>query len=591
MNININESINNMSTNTKSIILSIFLVFGIILLTLDYYFAYNGIDFSNEIFWLSIIISAIVLLQIVYFRSTNLKIIFLLVAGFILSLPNTLRSPEFSIFVDEIIHMQTTKLIYEYGTLNIENTFLAVSKNYPGIELLAVSLSNLTGLPIFYSGKIIVILIHSSILLLIFFMFKQLVDENFAYLGSLIYVTNPRYAFFDAIFGYETLGIILVILMIYLLVRHVKYPNAGNILLITILIFAVTITHHFSSYMLLLFMILYTLYELKNRIFLSKLTIVLAVVILSWIIYIAIDSTVTYYGNIFTEKLKNIIDLTLFEDTGQRKLMAQPIPMYEKIIDILYFPIVGILSLSGIYLYRKDRLSIKEYKGYDSLIKTFMIYGPILFFVSLPFVLTTYDFYRSFAFLFIGISFISCISLLNFYRYRRTLSMILFLILMVGGTSIAIGPTARAPDLSPDFASEMATVTKDVITASNWFEQSFGRYNKIFGDKTVIYGFGGHGIQKFSHTSSKVFYPKTIDADVKYFLSSYSDYIIVDKRITELLPTTQYYFDRFEHSINKSYGIDMPLPKENIDKFNDDIKIYRIYDNGNIITYREYYKI
>lgn len=590
-------TINKKISEYDKIILSILLTFAIILLTLDYYFAYNNMYFSNEIFWLSIIISAIVLVQMLYIKSTNLKIAFLLVLGFILVLPSTLRSPEFSIFVDEIIHLQTARLIFETGTLDINNSLLEISKSYPGIELVAVSLSNMTKLSIFYSGKIIVILLHSLILLSIFLTFRKLMDENFAYLGSLVYATNTRFSFFHSIFSYETLGILIVILIIYLFVKHANSLAMSDKVLIVILIIALTVTHHFSSYMLILFLCIYTLIEIKNRNFLLRLTVLFGLVILSWIVYIAISTTINYYGNIFIDKVKDVIVYTISEDSsGTRKILVQPIPIYERVMAIMYFPLVGLLSLIGLYYYGKKGYLLGGYdslmKGSlmkNSLIKVLMIYGPILFFVIVPFIFTrSYDFYRPFAFLFIGISFVSTITLLGFYKYKP-LIMALYIALIVGGTSIGIGPTARTPDYSANFASEMSTVTKDVYAGADWFEQNFGRYNKVLGDRTIIFVYGGYAIQKIGQSSWRVFYPETMDKNVTSLIDWASDFIIVDKRITELFPTIGYYFGIEERTTNKPYGVTIPLPKENIDKFNNDLKIYRIYDNGNIITYREYY--
>ncbi|MGD0644633.1 MAG: hypothetical protein ABSA75_06985 [Candidatus Bathyarchaeia archaeon] len=577
---------------------------GTTLLVLDYLSPFQA-SISNAQFWVGILFCMIPALFLLLDNtfSWRVKAFVLFIWGSTLYLPNVLRSPYFFNFQDAIYHFQTLQLIYQTHTLAINSTVPQISISYPGLELLGVALKSVTGLPLFSTAILLIGLVHSLEPVLIFLIIKRITSsDRVAAIGGFIFTCNLSYIFFDSLFSYESLGILFVIILVFLVSEIFKAekrwraPSRTFLLLSLVVLSGLVITHHFSAYMFLIFLAVLVIVQFSEN-FISKkrvaeksfiyFLLLAATIVFAWQIYGA-PITFEYLHGILANYINSFLKFFAPGGSGQRALFVHSsLPNYEIFIDYLYFPLILLLSGIGVYFVHKSKIR-------NTMIYILILYGSLIILV-LPFILIGNPeiAYRSMPFLFIGLSLVIAYAVNGMIRQRnllvKVIALTLVILIAIGGISIYSDSSGRFAG-SSNLASGPAAVTSDVISASNWFAQEFGRYNNIVGDITVYIVFGGYGVQNVAtYDAWNVFYPTTMNATVTQTLATLNTkYIIVDIRITEYLAKYGYYFDSSELNVKNlpNYGVTEPLPVESIDKFDNTTLLNKIYSNGNINIYR-----
>jgi hypothetical protein len=583
---------------SKVFVLGTLWLVGIAILFSDYDQPFQG-GLSYGQFWLGILFCMIPVLYLLLDNAFPWrgKMLVLFIWGTTLYLPKVLRSPYFFNFQDEIMHFQNLKLIYEGGTLAINPTIFSISTYYPGLELLAVSLKSATGLSLFSTAILLIGLVHSLVPVFIFLAFKRIASsDRIAAIGAFVFTCNTSYIFFDSLFSYESLGILFVAILVFLVLETYKERARLFSCLIPLVLFALVVTHHFSSYWFLIFLVILVIVQFCDNVIGKKIApdksfayflLLTAVIVFSWQIYGA-PITLEYFSGLFTNRLNNI--LSFFTSGAQRVLFVHSsLPNYEIFIGYLYFPLILLLSAIGVYFVRKGKLR-------KTLIYSFILYGPLLTFLMIPLILTyggAEIVYRSLPFLFIGVSLVIAYAVNGMIRQRNLLvkafALSAIILIAIAGISLRGDDSGRFAG-SSNLVSGPAAITSDVVCASNWFEQEFGTYNNLIGDQTVFRVFGGYGFQNVTIFDAwNVFFPKTINSTVTDTLTNLNiTYIVVDRRITKYLAKYGYYFSPVELGMKNhpGYGITQPLPEECIDKFDNTTLVNEIYSNGNINIYR-----
>lgn len=604
--------------NLKLKILTLFLSIGIWLLGWTYFMAYNG-SFNNSLFWTSVIIIGLAIFLIIIDEdiAQKYKIIYLFIFGTIIYILNILPSSIHFNFYDELATYETAKLIYENGNLNIITHF-EMPKYYPGLGLLTVLLKMVTNLDIFTTARILIGVAHSFILIFLYFFLKDVsLSERAAAIGTFIYATNPLYVYFHSLFSYESIGIFFGIFLLYLTSKisfggkSVSYSIA-----IMITMFALTISHHLSSLLVFSFMVLLMIvvrYQVKStqsflQRFHSNITFLTFVSIFIWMTYVATVGISYLYGHL-VDRFRRIFELSLFGGSSSAastssSLNTANLPNYEFIIDNrIYAPLLVLLSIIGIIIV------IKKYENKNSYLYVLMIFGPILYIVSLGFILTSGQelAIRTWGFLYIGVSLMTAIAISHIGfsisvkdSFIKTLikksvkifSFSIIIIIIMGGVSIGDKPIHRIPGdlLHPKPLGASGSMTTDVFGAAEWVEHNFGKYNNLSTDMGTSSIFAYYGGQNpYSSVSYKIFFPDKIDKNTTNFIQHYKiRYIIVDKRITQSLSEYGVYFsskEREDENQSMEYGRKQPLPNKSIEKFGSSEIIYKTYDNGNIGIY------
>jgi hypothetical protein len=325
------------------------------------------------------------------------------------------------------------------------------------------------------------------------------------------------------------------------------------------------------------------------------------ILIFGWMVYYA-RPTIKYLLTHFVNRFDKIFEINIFggsKTTISTSLDVAMLPRYESIIDKeIYVPLLLLLSMIGIYYYYK-------YYRKNLYISTLVIYGPILYIPTLGFILTSGQelAIRLWGFLYIGISLMIaiCVNRLlankkeNNNNKNKLIIIFVYLsiiLILIGGISIGNKPIHRIPSLLyPKLVAGAGSMTSDVFNSASWFENHLGRYHNMTGDITTTMIFSRYGGQS-AYSAWQAFFPEIIDKDSLYYLNNFKvNYIIVDKRITTSLAEYGMYFSESEVDSpykKNGYGINQPLPKKNIEKFDNSDILYKIYDNGNIGIYGVY---
>lgn len=177
----------------------------------------------------------------------------------------------------------------------------------------------------------------------------------------------------------------------------------------------------------------------------------------------------------------------------------------------------------------------------------------------------------------------------------KIFSLSAVILIIMGGISIGDKPIHRVPNnfSSPKLLGASGSMTADVFSSAEWFENNYGKYNRISTDMGISSIFAYYGNQNpYSDVSYKIFFPDKIDRSISYFIRFYKiKSIIVDRRITQSLAEYGAYFGNKERNSefkSMEYGRKQPLPYKNIEKFDFTKIMYRTYDNGNIGIYNIY---
>jgi hypothetical protein len=244
-------------------VLSLTSAVGIFLVALAGAAGRAGSRWADLLFWLGLFVLFLpITLRLVSAKpARGERIALLVVLGSALYLVRDLNYPLSFAYNDEFIHWREAQDIAASGHLFAANPLLTVGPFYPGLEILTNALSSLTGLTIFISGMIVDGVAGLLLVLVLYLFFEYLGGSaRLAGIATLLYAGNPNF-FGNTGFSYESLAVPLAAFVLFAIARR-SYTPAGHRLGLTLAIWlglaAVVITHHVTSYVLVAFLLLWT---------------------------------------------------------------------------------------------------------------------------------------------------------------------------------------------------------------------------------------------------------------------------------------------------------------------------------------------
>lgn len=594
------------SRNFLILLVMLFLV-GHILISTTYYIAFNQ-KFFNSLFWISILFIEIPIFLILINNYINIKIkvFFLVLLQISIFIIRLLPSSSHFYFADEIIHYDSARLIYETGYINSSSAVsFEISTFYPGIEIITNSLNFFMNLTLFQTSRYLICITHAFLPIFIYLFFKTISNsDHIGIFGAFIYINCPVDIFFHNVYSYESIGIIFVAILMFLVSKMYLNKNYYFFICFLLILLALTITHHFSSYMLVFFMLILVLVGFISsyeKIVLNQALMAL-VITFGWMVYVA-NAAINYLSSILVSRVIKIFELSLFggekADLFSSSLSNSLLPISEYIIDTyIYTPVILFLCIMGVRLIWS--------KGSNVFSSSLIIYGPISFLFTLALIPTSGSELatRLWGFIYIGIAFAIGVvinkSFLENNNYNiklyKTLNpyLIFFLVIIViiGGISIGDKPIYREPtSLSPKLAGGFACMTTDVFYAADWFSSNFGINNIMRADQSSRWVFLYYGRQNISRLGAwRIFMPLNFDKEIKeYLYFNKINFIVIDERITKFLAeVNQIYFTNDEKNspyAEFKYGVEKPLPRQCLDKFDNTSVLNNIFDNNNINIY------
>src|SRR5262249_26884245 len=115
------------------------------------------------------------------------------------------------------------------------------------------ALVQVSGLPFFVSGLIVVGAARLLLMLALYMIFEQVSNSpRVAGLAALLYTCNPNFLFFDAQFAYESLSVPLGAFLVVLALRHPPRDRPQRIAVagaIALTAMSLAVTHHLPSWL------------------------------------------------------------------------------------------------------------------------------------------------------------------------------------------------------------------------------------------------------------------------------------------------------------------------------------------------------
>ncbi len=562
-------------------------------------------------------------------RQERIGLIILLGLGFYLV--KILHSPYGFTFSDELVHSYNGTRILNTGKLFNANPILQVTPFYPGLETVTAALSSLSGLSIFDAGLVVVGIARLIAMLALFLFFEKVSGSlRLAGIAALFYTTNANFLFWSAQFSYESLALPLAMLVLYVAAQRAATPagvqHRGLTLIALLGISAVVITHHLTSYFLVVFFGVWTLGLLllrsrparttsatdasenpsqskvtksqRDRINFTRggaisetagLALFSTIVTLVWLVGVA-SITPGYLSPVLSRAATSI--LQIISGVGSTRELFQSTsgyvaPLWERlagigsvILTLLALP----LGLRKIWQnFRKNPIAMM-------LAGAGLAYFAILGLRFSPDAWETGN--RASEFLYIGLAFVMAFAVQQLWdrKHRPWLGRAVVLgslaIILMGGVISGWAPKLR---LSGPLQVNVGNVVirPQGFAAANWMRATLGPGNLVATDESnarLMLAYGGQMTLAGKYPDVKdllgtVDFP---DWQVELLRKWDIQYVAVDRRLISSDSMAGYYFDRT--STGRLPSTDLLAP-EVYGKFDKPQTISRLFDSGNIVIY------
>jgi hypothetical protein len=541
------------------------------------------------------------------------QVVALMAFGALTWLPYFLRSPDRLLFVDERFHLDIVQRAVAAGHVaGLDVRLFLLPGTFPGLEDATLMLMAWTGLSPVLASRIVTLAIHATIPALAYAVARGLrIGRRGAFLAALVYAANTSFLFFHSVFSYESLGILLflsawVLVALYRrrtgpvpvddVIPSGRRPKRlegdwGLLLLAVPLIAGLAITHHVTSYLLVVTLafawLMLRLVRAPGTRLVGGLAILAGVFAAVWFL-VSRDRVEPYLVNSLTDRLNTIVQTLLIEHSQPRALFANSdLPVVERLVAFGYPPLVAVLSLVGV-------VAIWRLRPRSSLWLPLAFAGPLAWVATTPAVLTRSGevAYRLWPFLFVGVALFVAVGLLRVARrisrghpaLHTPIAFGLAGVLIMGGFSIGDNQAGRFPGRVPVTSAGSGNVTAEAVTAAHWLRDTAGEGHLVATDSGNGSTFATDGGQRILRWQSWFPFVARDPAEiVPFMVTTGIDYLVVDRQITELPPRYGRYFG--EPDIPTDLEPGTPFPAALLDRLDGLTGLSRIYDSGRYRIY------
>ena len=501
-------------------------------------------------------------------------------------------SPLSFTFTDELLHWRSTVDILQTGKLFTVNYGLPVSPRYPGLEEVTSALISVTGLHIFVAGLIVAGVAHLLFICLLYLAFWSFSRSyRVAGIAVLVYNSTPTLDSFDAMFVYETLALAFLGLAVLAAWRTATGRSGADrarwFMLAVLAIFATVVTHHVTSYMLVVSLFLVAFAGLITRtghttLRVGALAVISAAAVACWVIFIA-PGTLSYFRPTVVGLARGLEALQSGSSSGAPSTSAAPLgnQVLEGIVVLI---ITALLPLGWWQVWRRHR-------RHPEIVA--MAIGSLAWFVALALRVGTPDGQelagRIATFVYIPVSLIAglaLIRLVNAALIRRWESAAIAvavagtLMLLFDGLSNGWPPYWERLPGPHQVAGFERSVGPEEIATAQWTLTALGPGNRFAADIGIYPLLIGYGDQNPLQGAGYLYTTRTFTpAIARQAKEQAVQYVLVDQRLSQSLPASGTYFPGSSTTGNQ------PIPIADLTKFNQVPGVARVYDNGDIVIY------
>jgi 4-amino-4-deoxy-L-arabinose transferase-like glycosyltransferase len=564
--------------------------------------AAGGADWGDIPFFLGLLVIvvpiSIRLLQVDVRGSERVALV--VVMGMALYACKLVHDPVIPGGYDEYLHLRTAQDIVSNHAIFLPNSLLTVSPYYPGLELVAAAISQMSGIGVYESGMILLGATRIALCLALFFLFAMTTQSSrVAGIAAAIYMTNSHFLYFDSQFAYESLALPLAVGVMYLLVRR-GHANPARWLGLTALavlaLLAVVTTHHVTAALLAIILFLWAFVgwwrKSEDRSHPGPPAILATGMVVFWTVVVA-SATFAYLGPVLTASVGQIVDLFVGNLAARQLFVSRAgdsSPLWEKLLGSASAAVVLLLLPLGLLLVRYRYRTVPIMIAFGLIAITFPLtliarFSPLAAEVAS----------RTPEYLFLGIAPIMALSLARLaYRGRYGALQIVgaaavMIVLTVGGVLVGMTDWARLP--GPYLVSaDGRSVDAQGVAAASWTLDKLGPGNNVAADRVNRLLLSAYGRQEAATTYGtgipirNLFLSQELGPKEEQVAKAADiQYLLTDERLTTGLPVVGHYFDRGEEVV---VGIhDQPLDPQLLTKFDENADISRVFDGGDIHIY------
>jgi hypothetical protein len=527
------------------------------------------------------------------------RIALLVLLGMAMYVVKVLYSPRYFVGYDELLHWRTGEDIGRAEKLFESNPLLPVSPLYPGLEIATSATAKLTGLSVFLSGTLIIGAARLTLIVALYLLYESVIGSSWlAGVATAVYFTNPQFLFFDSSYAYESLGLALAVLVLYTVLRgsegHGRY-TPGAALLVILPLGATVVTHHITSFALVISLLLLAAISLafpavRSRLWYWGVALIAGGFVLIWLFLVA-RRVIDYLEPNIVGGVSQVIALIRGEGASRhlfQSYVGQSAPRWERASAFAFTGLVVLaLPLGWLQIWRTRRVG-----AFAVLLALCSLAYP----ASLPLRVTTIGVElsgRLSAFVFVPVSYCVAMAIagrrqMQSSRVWTTALSVLGALLLYGGIATGTAPWSRLP--GPYLvAADLRSIEPEGVSAASWAEEFLGPNNRVGADRVNQLLMLTYGNQR-PVTSladgvdpTPIFFSRRFTADDRRLLRlGGMDYLVVDYRLTRALPWLGYYYDGFEPGAFKHRR---PIPTAAYAKFDGTWRISRVFDSGDIAIF------
>jgi hypothetical protein len=549
-------------------------------------------------------------------RGERFSLLFLLVEA--LFFYKVVHSPTSFVGHDEFLHWIAADDLMTARRLFLSNPLLEVGPSYLALEILTTAIVNLTGLSIFAAGTLLLAVLRGTFVAALFLFYERLTGSaRLAAIGCLVYMGCSTFVLFEAMFSYESLGLVLCALIFAVEATSrtlVGPPRLKAVGLMVLLLAALAVTHHLSAAYAAIYLGAVAFLEIIRRSdrrqtevrFAIFIAVVVVALPLLWM-----EARGTHIGNylgpVVETGIKNLLGIfhgLLSPHPSVAKVSSVPDQPFGMRLTTLLAVLLTALGLATGFFRslalarprdgRTGWLAIREILGRrwrDSrlVFLTVLAFG---FPLSVAFRLSGGGWEignRMGTLAFFGVGLVVAVSVVHYWQgrsphgWRRVAPAFALAIIVLGGvTSASLNPIQERYKVG----AGQESIEPMAIETALWTKAWLGPGNRFASDRVNRLLLAGYGRQDVKLAVSqgvdtgRVFRAKKLDPDEYWALANGDvDFLLVDLRLSTALPVLGFYFEPWEP---KSAT---PLSAAALLKFNKVDGITRIYDNGYIIIY------
>ncbi len=439
--------------------------------------------------------------------------------GLFALLPKFLMSLGGPLYYDEVAHFALLQNVISAGRLFQHTPLLPIGTVYPGLESAAATIHWLTGLPPWDSALTLIAVVHCLLPVQVYYIARALsVPHRWAAAAGLVYAANPSFVYGDAMFGYETLAILLMLTIVRLYVGALAAERSGGrtwgqslstALLIAVISFGLMVTHHLYSLIGIALLLAGALF-LKpisgladrkggwRRLFVRWMPVLtLATCFALWVVFVApgtvrylspwVSGTVSELAALASGSTRSGATRTIFSHSTS--------PIYEQAAAIAAPVMIAVAFVfAGIRWLRKPSLR-------SNFLWSFVLTAAYL--VSLPLTLTTQGengAHFTWPSTYVGVALLPAALVTLFELDKRspwlkrtaaTVGAAVFAVLLVGNVAAGISVDHRFPG-PYEFGSDTLSVTPETLGFARWVQAHLGPGAHIVTDRFTAIALTAH---------------------------------------------------------------------------------------------------